>query len=133
MSKNKIEVLERDDEILREQGMIGGPVKTGRWKLRPSTAREVSWMGTGKIIKNRRMDEWWRLSAFIYIHSAPIDEINSVIYSTKLFVAAVYDWMAKEKPTKGELESAFPTYQQRVNEWYSATSELKESGPSSGN
>lgn len=133
MSKKNIEVLERDDEVLRERGMTSGPTSAARWTLRTSAAREISWMQTGKVIRNDWMDEIWRASAYVYLHTAPTPEILKAIVSEESFIAAVYDWMAKENPSKKDLEEVMPSYSQRVGEWYSSTSETTESGPNSGN
>lgn len=133
MNENENELLERDDEIMRERGMIGGSVKTSRWELRPSSAREVSWMLTGQIIQNDRMDEYFRMCAFVYIHTARPSEIVSAIITAERFAEAVYEWMADHNPTRLEIEAMMPTYKQRVGEWFSSNSDLTEGGTSSGN
>lgn len=133
MNENENESLEKDDEIIREQAMTSGPVKAARWTLRTTAAREVSWMLTGKIIHDDRMDQYFRLCAFVYLHTAPTPEILAVITSEAAFTEAVYDWMATHDPSRLDIEAAMPAYQQRVGEWFSSGSTLKETGLSSGN
>ena len=38
-----------DDEAIREQAMLSGPQKCGRWECRPTAALEISWMQRNKI------------------------------------------------------------------------------------
>lgn len=130
---NENESLEKDDEITREQAMTSGPIKAARWTLRTTAAREVSWMLTGKVIHNDRMDEYFRMCAFVYLHTAPTPEISAVITSEDKFTEAVYDWMATNNPSRLDIDSMLPAYSQRVGEWFASYSTLAESGPSSGN
>ena len=134
MSKNKIEVLERDDEVLREQGMTSGSRKAGRWELRPTCATEVSWMQfNGVIVDDNGMDVLWRTSAFAYIHSAPKSEIRACVRDRAQFIEEVDEWISKNDPSSGEIKELSAALNGRMNEWFSSSSELTSSGQSSGN
>ena len=79
------------------------------------------------------MDEYFRMCAFVYIHTARPSEIVASITNADRFAEAVYDWMDAHNPTRLEIEDMMPAYKQRVGEWFSSNSELTEGGTSSGN
>lgn len=134
MNKNKIEVLERDDEVLREQGMTSGVQKAGLWELRPTCATEVSWMQfNGVIVDDNGMDVLWRTSAFAYIHSAPKSEIRACVRDRAQFIDVVDEWIEANNPKSGDIKLLSSALNDRMNEWFSSSSELASSGQSSGN
>ena len=134
MSKNKIEVLERDDEVLREQGMTSGASKCGLWELRPTCATEVSWMQyNGVIVDDNGLDIIWRTSAFAFIHSEPKPEVRACVRNREAFIAAVDEWIAENNPSGKDIKSLSAALNDRMQEWFSSSSEAAESGPSSGN
>lgn len=133
MSKNKIEVLERDDEVLRNQGMISGTVKSGRWSLRPTTATEVSWMQRNKVMEDSGMDILWRTCAFAYLHHSDKSEIRACVNDRADFIDSVDRWMGENNPKSGDFKLLASVMNSRIEEWFSSSSELSESGQSSGN
>ena len=134
MSKKQIEVLERDDEVLREHGMVSGAVKAGRWELRPTCAPEVSWMQfNGVIVDDNGLDVMWRTSAFAFIHSAPRPEVLGCVRNRDAFIKAVDEWMIENNPKHGDIRSLSSAMNERVGEWFSSSSETATSGPSMGN
>lgn len=131
MSKNKIEVLERDDEILRENGMTSGVNNVARWTLSPTTATQVSWMQRNKVMEPV-MDILWRACAFAFLHGDKA-KVREVVNDHDDFVNAVDSWMDKNNPTADEIRDLAAAMNSRVEEWFSSSSEVAESGPSSGN
>ena len=132
MSKKQIEVLERDDEILREQGMTSGESLAGRWTLRPTAATEVSWMQRNKVMEPI-MDILWRAAAFASIHSELKPKVRAVVNDRSDFVEAVDKWMESNNPNASEIKTLAAAMNDRIEEWFSSSSELAESGPTSGN
>ncbi len=132
MSKKQIEVLERDDEILREQGMTSGESLAGRWTLRPTAATEVSWMQRNKVMEPI-MDILWRAAAFAFIHSADKPKVRAVVNDRSEFVEAVDKWMESNNPSSAEIKMLAAAMNDRIEEWFSSSSELAETGPASGN
>lgn len=134
MSKKQIEVLERDDEVLRERGMTSGAMKCGRWELRPTCAPEVSWMqDNGVIVEDNGLGSIWRTSAFAFIHSAPKPEVVACVRDRDLFITSVDGWMAKNNPNGNDIKALSAVLNVRIEEWFSSSSEVSETGPSSGN
>lgn len=134
MSKKQIEVLERDDEVLREHGMVSGAVKAGRWELRPTCAPEVSWMQfNGVIVDDNQMDIIWRTSAFAYIHTAPKSEVRACARDRDLFVEKVDAWMEENNPKGSDIKALSAALNDRMSEWFSSSSETASSGSSMGN
>lgn len=131
MSKNKIEVLERDDEILRENGMTSGVNSVARWTLSPTTATQVSWMQRNKVMEPV-MDILWRACAFAFLHGDK-SKVREVVNDHDDFVNAVDSWMDKNNPNADEIRQLAAAMNSRVEEWFSSSSEVTESGPSSGN
>jgi len=132
MSKNKIELLERDDEVLRERGMTSGEAKTGRWTLRPTAATEVSWMQRNKVLEPV-MDVLWRAAAFAFIHGESKATVRESVNDPDGFTAAVDAWMDKHNPTAEEIKVLSAAMNDRIQEWFSSSSELAGSGQASGN
>jgi hypothetical protein len=130
---NENESLELDDEIKRENGMIGGPVKAARWTLRATAAREVSWMQRNSVIEVDGMDILWKTCAFAVIHSEPPAEVASYVNDRHKFMTAVDSWMGKHNPTANDIKSLSSAMNERIEEWFAGYSNLVESGPSSGN
>ena len=134
MSKNKIEVLERDDEVLRNNGMTSGTQKCRRWDIRPTCAPEVSYMQDNGIIDGENgLGSVWRNSAFAFIHSAPKSEVLSCVRNRDAFVARVDKWMEENNPKGDDIKALSSLFSGRLEEWFSSSSEVAESGPSSGN
>lgn len=132
MSKKNIEVLERDDEVLRERGMTSGDQSVSRWEFRATSATEVSWMQRNKVMEPV-MDVFWRAAAFAFIHSEPKAKVRAVINDRKDFVEAVDKWMDNNNPTSGEIKALSDAMKDRLEEWFSSSSELSDTGPASGN
>lgn len=133
MSKNKIEVLERDDEILREQGMTSGTAKCGRWKLRTTSATEVSWMQRNLVLEDSGMDILWKTCAFAFIHAEDRAVVRESVNDRELFTEAVDAWMDEHKPTSSDIKTLASAMNSRIEEWFSSSSDLAQSGQSSGN
>jgi len=132
MSKNKTEGLERDDEVLRERGMTSGEAKAGRWNLRVTAATEVSWMQRNKVMEPV-MDILWRAAAFAFIHSENKAAVRECINDPDGFVAAVDTWMDQHNPTAEDIKILSAAMNDRIQEWFSSSSEIAQGGPSSGN
>lgn len=132
MSKKQIEVLERDDEILRERGMTSGNQSVSRWDFRTTSATEVSWMQRNKVMEPV-MDIIWRSAAFAFIHAEPKAKVRAVVNDREDFVDAVDKWMDSNNPNATEIKELAAAMNDRIQEWFSSSSELAESGPSSGN
>lgn len=132
MSKTKIELLERDDEVLRERGMTSGEAKAGRWTLRPTAATEVSWMQRNKVLEPV-MDILWRAAAFAFIHAENKSTVRECVNDPDGFIAAVDAWMDKHNPTADDIKTLSAAMNDRIQEWFSSSSELAGSGASSGN
>jgi len=133
MSKNKIEVLERDDEVLREQGMTSGPVGSGRWTLRTTAVREVSWMERNGVSGESDMGIFWKTCAFAFIHSEPLSVVRSVVNDRESFIEKIDDWMGVHKPNASEIQTLASEMNSRIMAYYSSYSSPVESGSSSGN
>ena len=132
MSKKQIEVLERDDEVLRERGMTSGETKAGRWTLRPTAATEVSWMQRNKVLEPV-MDILWRAAAFAFIHAEPKTVVRACVNDSEEFVDAVDRWMDQFNPSADEIKTLSAAMNTRIEEWFSSSSELSGSGQGSGN
>lgn len=119
-----------DDEALREQAMLSGPTKCGRWEMRPTAALEISWMQRCKIL-SPEMDVLWRGSAFAFLHSMPKATIRSLVNDFPRFAVAVDDWMEKQQPTPNELRALNELSALRTAEYFASFSET--GGAASGN
>lgn len=133
MSKAKNNELERDDEVLRNRGMVSGTLKAGRWSLRPTTATEVSWMQRNHVLEDSGMDILWKTCAFTYLHHADKPEIRACVNDREEFIEAVDRWMDSNNPKSDDIKTLAAAMNSRVAEWFSSSSELTESGPASGN
>jgi len=130
--KQPLELLETDDEILREHGMTSGESKASRWTLRTTAATEVSWMQRNKVLEPV-MDILWRSCAFAFIHAAPRTEVRTVVNDREDFIIAVDKWMDANSPNASEIKELAAAMNSRIEEWFSSSSELTESGDGSGN
>lgn len=133
MSKNKIEVLERDDEIIREQGMTSGPVKSCGFELRTTAVREVSWMERNGVSGESDMGVFWKTCAFAFIHSEPLPLVRSVVNDREAFIEKIDDWMDAHKLKASEIQTLAAEMNSRIMAYYSSSSSPAESGPASGN
>ena len=93
MKKQKPE-YEKDDEILREEGMTDGTKTILGIDFRPVTALSVSWMHRNEIFSDKK-DLIWKSAAFAFLHSAPFPVIRSVVNDKDLFMDAVDMWIEK--------------------------------------
>ena len=67
--------MEKDDDILREEGMREGTRNTGKWKLRPCVPGTISIIRSNMLEKR---DEFWFVAAFAFTHIAPLDDVLAV-------------------------------------------------------
>ena len=103
MKKQKPE-YEKDDEILREEGITDGTKTILGIDFRPVTALSVSWMQRNEIFSDKK-DLIWKSAAFAFLHSAPFPVIRSVVNDKDLFVDAVDMWIEKNIAHHVELDA----------------------------
>lgn len=103
MKKQKPE-YEKDDEILREEGITDGTKTIIGIDFRPVTALSVSWMHRNEIFSDKK-DLIWKSAAFAFLHSAPFPAIRSVVNDKTTFIDAVDVWIEKNISHHTELDA----------------------------
>jgi hypothetical protein len=103
--KKKPENIElmKDDEVLREEGMTDGPRAVGSVTLRPITAASMSYMQRNHVFSEEG-DVMQKTAAFVFIHSAPKDQLRAVVNERSAFWNAVDDWLEENINHHSELE-----------------------------
>lgn len=95
----------KDEEILnqsqeRNDSFIGDEPSIGQLKLRPFTAGSLlicRRVGNKLITGGQTEDAEFDVLSFIYIHSAPKNEVKQNAYNKEKFWNAVIDWADKLK------------------------------------
>jgi hypothetical protein len=83
------EILETDDEALREAAMRDGTKRVGKFKLRPCVPGTISIIRSNMLEKR---DEFWFVAAFAFTHSAPLEDVLAVDSDPVAFNKAVRKW-----------------------------------------
>ena len=91
--------MEKDDDILREEGMREGTRNTGKWKLRPCVPGTISIIRSNMLEKR---DEFWFVAAFAFTHIAPLDDVLAVDSDPIAFNKAVRRWQLDNLTTIAE-------------------------------
>lgn len=111
------EDLTTDDELLREQGITAGPVKKGKFKLRPMTALSLSWLQRNRIFDDGNGDMLQKTAAYAYLHTEPKEDIRAVVNDRASFLNAVDEWIEKHvshhtvlEPISEEMNAAMESY-----------------------
>ena len=97
MKKNRD--MEKDDDILREEGMREGTRNASKWKLRPCVPGTISIIRSNMLEKR---DEFWFVAAFAFTHIAPLDDVLAVDSDPIAFNKAVRRWQLDNLTTIAE-------------------------------
>jgi hypothetical protein len=95
------EILETDDEALREAAMRDGVKKKRKWKFRPAVP------GTLSIIRSNvpeKRDAAWYVAAYAFVHCAPLEEVLDADNGAEIFNRAVRRWQIANIANKAEEE-----------------------------
>jgi hypothetical protein len=91
-----------DEEVLQSQkradAFISGGDSFAGMKVRPFTAGSLlicKRVGNSLVIGGQSQDPEFDVLSFIYIHSAPIEQVRKNSFSKELFWASVTDWADK--------------------------------------
>jgi hypothetical protein len=125
MKKNRD--MEKDDDILREEGMTEGPMKFGDLELRPITALSVSWMQRNQVFADDK-DLIWKSAAFAFLHSAPRSEIQKSVNDREDFLNAVDAWMDKNVVHHSEMNPIASIMAKAFERYAAASSETSGNG-----
>jgi hypothetical protein len=125
MKKNRD--MEKDDDILREEGMTEGPMKFGDMELRPITALSVSWMQRNQVFSNDK-DLIWKSAAFVFLHSAPFAEIRKNVNESSLFIDAVDCWLERNVVHHSEMNAIASIMAKAFERYAAASSETSGNG-----
>jgi len=131
--KKKNQELEKDDEILREEGMTDGPAAIGGIEMRPITALSVSWMQRNDVFADTR-DMIWKSAAFAFLHSAPFPKIRQVVNDREKFIDAVDVWIEENMEHHSEATAIASAMSAAFSRYMSSASEIVGAkGSASGN
>ena len=125
MKKNRD--MEKDDDILREEGMTEGPMKFGDLELRPITAKSLSWMQRNQVFADDK-DLIWKSAAFAFLHSAPRSEIQKSVNDRGEFLNAVDDWMDENVVHHSELNPVALIMTKAFERYAASSSETSGNG-----
>jgi hypothetical protein len=112
--------LETDDEALREAGMTTGPVKLAGMTLRPVSILSMSWINRRGLFSEDFSEPVQQVSAFVYLHAAPEDEILDVVNDHSAFMRAVDKWMPQHFSHHEELFPFSSSMEKSINEYRAA-------------
>jgi hypothetical protein len=122
------EELMTDDEIMRGKAMESGSIDIAGMTFAPTDCLLVSWMQRNNVLDDSKMDIVWRVFAFAYLHTSPRKQIRAVVNNADDFIEAVDAWMEKHNPSEADFKSMSALMNERVLEWFTSSSTLKESG-----
>ena len=127
------EQIMTDDEILRAAGMIDGPKKVSRFKLRPITALSLSWMQRNNLFDDSFGDMLQKTSAFAYLHSEDKAKIRGVVNERLSFLNAVDEWMDENIKHHSELDPVSQEMSESLDRYMAAiTTAANPSDPQPG-
>ena len=112
--------LETDDEALREAGMTTGPVKLAGITLRPVSILSMSWITRRDLFSLQEIDPVLQVAAFVFLHTAPEEEILDVINDHSAFLRAVDLWMPKHFQHHDELVPFSDAMRRGIDEYRAA-------------
>jgi hypothetical protein len=84
--------MKKDDEILRECGLLEGERKIDGMVLRPITGASFMWILNKEVFssENNKVEQ---IAQFLFLHCAPISEILDVVYGNSNFKKEVIKWI----------------------------------------
>ena len=113
--------LMTDDEI-REGGLTDGDKKINNVTIRPVTALSLSWMQRTKVFDENSGDMLQKTAAFIYLHTAPKEEIRGVVNDNQAFWMAVDEWIDEHITHHSELHPYSKAMNQSLNAYTKSSS-----------
>jgi len=127
--KHTDEDLTTDDELMREQGMASGPVKKGRFTLRPMTALSLSWLQRNRVFDDGYGDMLQKTAAYAFLHTEPKEEIRAVVNDRTAFLDAVDEWIEKHIAHHTELEPISVEMNAAMDSYMAATTTAANPSP----
>jgi hypothetical protein len=113
--------LKTDDEMLREIGATEGQRKIAGISLRPMTVLTLSQMQRNGLL-DETTDMLQKTAAFAFIHSAPKDDVRSVVNNRAKFFDEVDEWLERNFTHHAELEPLAEMMAESFNAYMAAKS-----------
>lgn len=123
--------LMTDDEIIRGKAMESGNVDIAGMTFKPTDCLRVSWMQRNGVMDDDKMDILWRVCAFALLHTTENKVLRGYVNDSDEFKDAVDAWIEKRNPSVDDFKELSAIMNQRISEWFTSSSTLKESGSAS--